>query len=318
MKRLLVLMIILSTFAAAGCGYKPTGIILAPTMAGASPTAGGNGGDVDPVNTKAPEDPTDVPATPTESGKDATPSPTEVPATPTPEPTKAPTATPEPTKPADPSKDGKIVVVLDPGHGGIWTGAVSGEYVEATINLKIANYCREYLQAHYPQMEVYMTRTENKTFSNDLPTDLLQRILYAKDKNADVLVSLHLNAYNGTSSGCLICTQHQPQVKDEAARLGTRILEQLEALGIKSRAMSNGVRTGLYIRYSSDHFDDNGNPKEYYQICRNAANENLVGIIVEHCFIDSASDSKYFATEDAIRALGEADAKGIAAYFGLE
>ena len=62
-----------------------------------------------------------------------------------------------------------------------------------------------------------MTRTENKTFSTDLPTDLKERIYFAKEKNAAVLVSLQLNA--GGGSGCLICTQHQPQVKDEAARL---------------------------------------------------------------------------------------------------
>jgi N-acetylmuramoyl-L-alanine amidase len=217
-----------------------------------------------------------------------------------------------------PGDDGKIVVVLDPGHGGIWTGATSRGYVEAEITLKIANYCKEYIEKTYPSIKVYMTRTENKTFSNDLPTDLKERIYFAKEKNADVLVSLHLNAFNGKSSGCLICTQHQPQVKDDAARLGTLILEQLEALGIKSRAMSNGVRKGLYIRYSSDFFDDQGNPKEYYQICRNAANENLVGIIVEHCFIDSEDDTKYFADEEAIRRLAIADAKGIAKYFGIE
>ena len=315
MKRIIAILVVLMAVAAAGCGYKPTGIILAPTMAG-------NGGT--PVPGK------DVSGTPAGAGTDtpaptkpedttATPVPTEAP-TETPVPTSTPTPTVTPTPEAvDPANDGKIVVVLDPGHGGIWTGAVSGNYVEAAINLKIGHYCLEYIREHYPQIEVYMTRTEDKTFSNDLPTDLLERILFAKAKNADVLVSLHLNASgSGNASGCLICTQHRDNVKDNANRLGSLILERLEALGIKSRAMSNGVRQGLYIRYSGDHFDDKGNPLEYYQICRNAANEDLVGIIVEHCFIDSASDSKYFATEDAIRALAEADAKGIAAYFGLE
>ncbi|MBO7401610.1 MAG: N-acetylmuramoyl-L-alanine amidase, partial [Lachnospiraceae bacterium] len=170
-------------------------------------------------------------------------------------------------------------------------------------------------------IEVSLTRTDKNAFqtvakTETLALDLMTRIQIAKERNADVLVSLHLN--EGGGSGCLICTQHRDNVKDDAAKLGTLILEQLETLGIQSRAMSNGVRKGLYIRYSGDHFDDKGNPLEYYQICRNAANEDLVGIIVEHCFIDSASDSKYFATEDAIRALAEADAKGIAAYFGLE
>ena len=310
-KCIFAVLLIICALCACACG-RVTGAILAPTMPGSTtPVEKAPTSKSEPTGTAPTDKPTDVP--------------TSEPSTPTPtmEPQNSPTPTPTPTQAPTPTSsagNGKIVVVLDPGHGGPWTGATSRGYVEAEINLKIAFYCKEYIEQHYPKLEVYMTRTENKTFSSDLPTDLKERIYFAKDKNAAVLVSLHLNAGGGLNGpgGCLICTQHQPQVKDEAARLGTLILEQLEALGIKSRSMSNGVRKGLYIRYSEDFFDEQGNPKEYYQICRNAANENLVGIIVEHCFIDSEADTKYYADDEAIRRLAIADAKGIAKYFGLE
>lgn len=309
----------------AGCGNKPTSSLIAPTL----PVTGTviktpSVTPTEAVNTPAgaTATPTDkVEPTPTAKPTDAatnTPVPTDTP-TPVSTNTPTPTNTPAPTAGAqDPMADGKLVVVLDPGHGGSWTGAVSGNYVEAVLNLKIANYCYEYLKEHYPSIEVYMTRTDNTVFSTDLATDLKARVNYAVEKKADAIVSLHLNASGtGQASGCLICTQHRASVKAAAGELGTRILEQLEALGIKSRAMTKGERTGLYIRYSSDNFDENGNPKEYYQICRNAADNNLVGIIVEHAFIDSAADSVFFDSEEDLKALGVADALGIAAYFGV-
>ena len=129
------------------CG-KVNDPIIAPTMPGDEKKPSATGSVVSPTSDV--QKPTDA-ATPTVTpGETPTNTPTEVPATPTP--TNSPTPTP-----GSPD-DGKIVVVLDPGHGGTWTGATSRGYVEAEINLKIAFYCKEYIEQHYPKLKVYMTR----------------------------------------------------------------------------------------------------------------------------------------------------------------
>ena len=46
-----------------------------------------------------------------------------------------------------------VVIVLDPGHGGLDSGTVEKydgvEVWESTLNLEIAGYCRDYLEEHY-------------------------------------------------------------------------------------------------------------------------------------------------------------------------
>ncbi len=257
-----------------------------------------------------------------------TPTATSTPA-PTATPTNKPTATPVPTKAPvvpnrTPGKAGQFKVVLDPGHGGPWPGAAaktaSGESLqESILSLKIANYCKAYLEKYYPEITVYMTRTDDSALNKDLAKDLKARVNVAVELKADAIVSLHLNAFDGSASGCLVCTPHRKQVKDQATALASAILDELEGLGIKSRNMSSGARSGVYYRKSENGTRDaQGNLVEYYAICRHAADNWLPGIIVEHCYIDSSTDQCFLDSEADLKALGEADARGIAAYFGLE
>ena len=50
----------------------------------------------------------------------------------------------------------KIVIALDPGHGGIQPGAVNGSLLEKNLTLKVANYIKEYL-SEYDNIEVGLT-----------------------------------------------------------------------------------------------------------------------------------------------------------------
>lgn len=55
-----------------------------------------------------------------------------------------------------------VVIVLDPGHGGLDSGTemkYDGKLVcEAAINLSIAEACRDYLLENYENVQVYLTR----------------------------------------------------------------------------------------------------------------------------------------------------------------
>lgn len=211
---------------------------------------------------------------------------------------------------SDGEDDGsKYVIVLDPGHGARFTGAVYDGKEEKRLNLKIAAYAKAYLEDKYDCFTVYMTREDDRILSDDQVEDLTLRAEMAKELKADALVSLHLNASsNHKQDGAAVYCPHRANVKEASFSLAECILTELEALGLKN----NGPLT----RNSNDTFDEEGKPVEYYAINRHAADRDMIGIIVEHCFMDSKTDAVFIQDEEALRALGEADARGIAAYFG--
>ncbi|UOQ84044.1 N-acetylmuramoyl-L-alanine amidase CwlD [Gracilibacillus salinarum] len=92
-------------------------------------------------------------------------------------------------------------IVLDPGHGGADGGAEgSDDTQEKEISLSVSNMVRDYLQQ--AGAVVYMTREgdydlaqENtKGLSRRKTEDIQQRVAFIKEKNADLFLSIHLNA----------------------------------------------------------------------------------------------------------------------------
>lgn len=97
----------------------------------------------------------------------------------------------------------KIFVIIDPGHGGIDSGAVNqyGEN-EAPINLEISKYLMSFLDS--TGFEVEMTRYgsiglynegANTTIREKKNEDLDNRVKIINASEADLIVSVHLNAF---------------------------------------------------------------------------------------------------------------------------
>lgn len=228
----------------------------------------------------------------------------------TPEPV-TPGATPTDT-PTEPTEQEKYVVVLDPGHGDRFYGACYYNKNEKTLNLSVALYARAYLEEHYADsLTVYMTRDSDAILDNDQEEDIRLRVEKAAEWGADILVSFHMNATDThKKNGVEVFCPHRDNVKKEAFRLADEILDEISALGLK--------RNGYEILRSKKTFDADGNAVEGLLINRYSADHGFVGIIVEHCYMDCETDYPFIQDEAALQALGEADARGIAAYFGLE
>lgn len=79
-----------------------------------------------------------------------------------------------------------ITVVIDPGHGGEDPGAVSFNMKEKDLNFQISNILKDKLAEK--GAKVYLTREE------DIDVDLYERIDFAKEKEADFLISIHQNS----------------------------------------------------------------------------------------------------------------------------
>jgi len=91
-----------------------------------------------------------------------------------------------------PSEIFSKIVLLDAGHGGIDPGAIYNKTYEKTLNFKILNtYVKDYFTGS--DIKVYFTR------ETDVLVDLYKRAEYAKEVEADLFISLHMNANNSSS-----------------------------------------------------------------------------------------------------------------------
>ena len=212
------------------------------------------------------------------------------------------------------SRTSSLVIALDPGHGGYDSGAVGVNGVhEADLTWKIANYCRDELVNEYGA-KVVLTRGQNENPS------LKERAQRAADAGAGVLVSIHLNSSgSGAAYGSEIYVPNNYGYDTETHSVGVdlaeKIIDQLAALGLHNR----GVKTRDYNTGNIyDANADGSNSKDYYGIIRESRALGIPGIIVEHAFIDNVSDYNNYLSSDAkLKALGVADATGIAQQFGL-
>ncbi|WP_096225948.1 N-acetylmuramoyl-L-alanine amidase CwlD [Geobacillus sp. FJAT-46040] len=103
------------------------------------------------------------------------------------------------TKPWNLPLSGRIIV-LDPGHGGPDGGAVGGEAVEKDIALNVAKKLRDYLQqqgalvlmTHETDRDLASPSTRG--YSRRKMEDLRERTAFINKSNADLFISIHLNA----------------------------------------------------------------------------------------------------------------------------
>lgn len=207
----------------------------------------------------------------------------------------------------------EVVIVLDPGHGGMDTGATvrydGAEVCESVLGLQIAKACRDYLEENYRNVRVYLTRETDKRL------DLESRVAFAADKGADYMLSIHLNSDKGSARGSLALVprgRYKPEQAAASTRTAEAILEELEKLGMK-----NGG-TMERLSESGDRYPD-GSLADYYGIVRGCVLNDIPGIIVEHGYLDNESDYRSFLnTPGKLAAIGKADALGLARTLGLK
>jgi N-acetylmuramoyl-L-alanine amidase len=87
-------------------------------------------------------------------------------------------------------------IIIDPGHGGLDGGANGSFTREAWVALKIGLKLRELLNKEMPEIKVLMTREKDELpggLSNKNAA-LKWRANFANDNNADLFISIHLNA----------------------------------------------------------------------------------------------------------------------------
>ena len=209
------------------------------------------------------------------------------------------------------------VIVLDPGHGGWDSGASANGLIEKNLTLKIAQYCRSALQ-QYPDVKIIMTRYSDVSPSGTKNTsvDLQKRANIARDNKANLLVSFHINAGGGTGAEVWIPRNSSwySSFYEMGDSLGKDVLNRLSAIGLVNR----GTKNDYYDYNGKQLYYPDGSRADSLAVIRHCREYGIPAVLIEHGFIDKASDAGYLSSDWYLKRMGEADAEAIANQLGLK
>ena len=185
---------------------------------------------------------------------------------------------------------GKIIY-LDPGHGGIDSGATSGKYLEKNLNLEITKKLATALGKK--GAIVYLTRDGDYDLSDNnysrKRSDLSNRARLINESNCDLYLSIHLNSSTDTSwRGIQVFYNNINSQNKEIATIMTNTIKQITS-NIKNLKEDNNY----YM---------------YKQI-------TVPGILIELGFISNQDDLYLLKQNQYQEKLAQIITKGIENYF---
>ena len=217
---------------------------------------------------------------------------------------------------ADIERDGKVVIAIDPGHGGIDGGSDAGTYPEKVYNMKLAQYLRDCLNED-ERFSAVLTREE------DIYLHFVPRVRAAVDAGADVLISMHCNTFEQSYVGG--CTAFVSRIeKYSAGTLAGMLLDAISTSGIYRGRVDTRVDTGdslgVYYWDEEHQWDmpgrpDLGIPSDYYSINMFGSKFGIPAIIVEHGYLSNPGDLAILDDDDNLRAIARAEADAIISYY---
>ncbi len=196
------------------------------------------------------------------------------------------------------AKPKQKVWVIDAGHGGNDHGCETSTTREKDINLKLAKRVAELVRANLPDVKVVMTREYDKYLTLD------QRCVIANNANADLFLSIHVNAAPEVNTIRGTETFYGPQggTEDkELERLRKKNIQKSELLawmmqkyyGIAGRPISRGVK------------------RERYYVCLYT---RMPAILTEVGFISTPSEEKYMTSKEGSEEIAQCIYRGLKDY----
>ncbi|WP_337970132.1 N-acetylmuramoyl-L-alanine amidase [Virgibacillus salexigens] len=176
----------------------------------------------------------------------------------------------------------------DPGHGGKDPGAVANGIKEKDIVLKISMKITDILLSEYEDVQVKMSRT-----GDTYPT-LTERTNEANAWGADLFLSTHTNAFNGSAYG------YEDYVYTTISE-GSRTEEIREHIHREIMKV-NGLR-------------DRGEKKKNLHVLREST---MPAVLTENGFIDNKGDSDKMKSQAWINAVARGHVNGVAKAFDLK
>ena len=155
--------------------------------------------------------------------------------------------------------------------------------------------------------------------------------MVARNNNADLYVSLHINDNKDTSvqgANVFVTSRTElPKYKEGMTILGNKILTNLNKLGIENDGVVNDKlcndREPKYQYYD-------GSQADYYADIRHAMKgdtedlgddfsdgSGIPAVLIEHCYMNNSHDVQFLDSEEDLKKLAKADGDAIIDYLKL-
>ena len=161
-------------------------------------------------------------------------------------------------------------VVIDPGHGGKFTGAVCDGITEKDINLSLALL----LAAEFIRRgtKAVLTRFSDVHLSEDLNEDLQLRCVVEHEERPDLFISLHCNSFSDHGANGFEIFTTPGQTKSDI--YATSILESVQ-------------EAFPHINYRTDTSDGDGDREENFKVLRSTKGP---AVLIEAGFLSNSND----------------------------
>ncbi len=188
-----------------------------------------------------------------------------------------------------------VKICLDAGHYGDYNRSPAvPEYYESHMNWKLHLLLKKELEAY--GIQVTTTRS-------DPDTDLSLEKRGRAGKGCGLVLSLHSNAASSKVHEDIDYVVGYVMLDGSSDELGQALVETVAA--------TMDTRQKPYIKTRE------GKNGEYYGVLRGAAAVGVPGIILEHSFHTNTRSTRWLMEEENLQKLAQAEAKVIAAHFGL-
>ena len=161
--------------------------------------------------------------------------------------------------------------------------------MEKNVVLKLAKYTKDYLTAHYQNVDVRLTRSDDRFL------ELGERANIANRFDADFFLSIHINSGGGTGYEDYVHSNIKPASSTKKALAA--------------------IHAEVSKLWTSRTFKDRGMKAANYQVLRDTA---MIAVLTESGFIDNAKDAALLKQDKFLHETAKAHAVGIAKAFGLK
>lgn len=181
-------------------------------------------------------------------------------------------------------------VTLDPGHGGIDTGANIGPLYEKDITLKIANYMK--MGLIYGGSKIVMTRVDDEV-NGDERKRLREITDIANKAGSNIFVSIHLNSFD-TSEPKGVSTYYYTKGHEEQAK--------------EREKLASIIQKNLLAK---DSWFDNAIKKENFQVLRDT---KMPSVLIEAGYLSNPEDRAKLKQDKILYNIAESINNGIFEY----
>jgi N-acetylmuramoyl-L-alanine amidase len=232
-------------------------------------------------------------------------------------------------QPVEEPKRGKPIIVIDPGHGGIDPGALGSSLTEKELTLSVAKILKQELE-DTGKFRVLLTR------SRDVYIPLRDRFGLAREKGAELFISLHADSHNNPlTRGASVYTLSEKASDAESAALAAKENKSDIIAGVDLSKQSNVVSNilidlaqrdtknmstrfaSLLVRELKDQTLLLGNTHRFAGFAVLKA-PDVPSVLIEMGYISSSKDEALLSSSSHQKKLAKAVRRAVEDYFSWQ